>query len=89
MYTARRGGGAFCNGRPIRVSSQEGGGSSGPRQQVAPSPRRSHSLLYFSVPDINRSLVLTEMGFKKDPECFKTMLANVHAILTIPVHGYV
>lgn len=24
MYTARRGGGAFCNGEPIRVSSQEG-----------------------------------------------------------------
>ncbi|KAM4533828.1 inositol monophosphatase 1-like isoform 1-T2 [Odontesthes bonariensis] len=37
--------------------------------------------------DITKSLVLTEMGFKKDPEPFKTMLANVKTILTIPVHG--
>lgn len=37
--------------------------------------------------DISQSLVLTEMGFKKDPEHFKTMLANVKTILTIPVHG--
>ncbi|XP_022604478.1 inositol monophosphatase 1-like [Seriola dumerili] len=37
--------------------------------------------------DISQSLVLTEMGFKKDPEIFKTMLANIKAILTIPVHG--
>lgn len=32
-------------------------------------------------------MVLTEMGFKKDPEQFKTMLANIKTILTIPVHG--
>ncbi|XP_049913009.1 inositol monophosphatase 1-like [Epinephelus moara] len=37
--------------------------------------------------DISQSLVLTEMGFKKDPEQFKTMLANIKTILTIPVHG--
>ncbi|XP_023287217.1 inositol monophosphatase 1-like [Seriola lalandi dorsalis] len=37
--------------------------------------------------DISQSMVLTEMGFKKDPEIFKTMLANIKAILTIPVHG--
>nr|XP_046227179.1 inositol monophosphatase 1-like [Scatophagus argus]XP_046227180.1 inositol monophosphatase 1-like [Scatophagus argus]XP_046227181.1 inositol monophosphatase 1-like [Scatophagus argus]XP_046227182.1 inositol monophosphatase 1-like [Scatophagus argus] len=37
--------------------------------------------------DISQSLVLTEMGFKKDPEQFKTMLANVKTILSIPVHG--
>lgn len=37
--------------------------------------------------DISQSLVLTEMGFKKDPEQFKTMLANIRTILTIPVHG--
>ncbi|XP_071340882.1 inositol monophosphatase 1-like isoform X1 [Trachinotus anak] len=37
--------------------------------------------------DITQSLVLTEMGFKKDPEQFKTMLANIKTILTIPVHG--
>ncbi|XP_068603876.1 inositol monophosphatase 1-like [Brachionichthys hirsutus] len=37
--------------------------------------------------DISQSLVLTEMGFKKDAEHFKTMLANVRRILTIPVHG--
>ncbi|XP_039983498.1 inositol monophosphatase 1-like [Xiphias gladius] len=37
--------------------------------------------------DINQSLVLTEMGFKKDPEQFKIMLANIKTILTIPVHG--
>lgn len=37
--------------------------------------------------DISQSLVLTEMGFKKDPEHFKTMLANIKTILTIPVHG--
>lgn len=29
------------------------------------------------------------MGFKKNPEHFKTMLGNVNAILTIPVHGCV
>lgn len=27
------------------------------------------------------------MGFKKNPEHFKTMLGNINAILTIPVHG--
>ncbi|XP_018556359.1 inositol monophosphatase 1 [Lates calcarifer] len=37
--------------------------------------------------DVSQSLVLTEMGFKKDPEQFKTMLANIKTILTIPVHG--
>ncbi|XP_074478652.1 inositol monophosphatase 1-like [Sebastes fasciatus] len=37
--------------------------------------------------DISQSLVLTEMGFKKDPEHFKTMMANIRTILTIPVHG--
>ncbi|XP_054478970.1 inositol monophosphatase 1-like [Anoplopoma fimbria] len=37
--------------------------------------------------DISRSLVLTEINFNKDQEHFKTMLANVEKILTIPVHG--
>uniref|UniRef100_A0A8C9Y722 Inositol-1-monophosphatase n=1 Tax=Sander lucioperca TaxID=283035 RepID=A0A8C9Y722_SANLU len=37
--------------------------------------------------DISQSLVLTEMGFRKNPEHFKTMLANIKTILTIPVHG--
>ncbi|XP_053198377.1 inositol monophosphatase 2 [Scomber japonicus] len=37
--------------------------------------------------DISKSLVLTEMGFKQDPEKFKTMLANIKTILSIPVHG--
>ncbi|XP_046880346.1 inositol monophosphatase 1-like [Hypomesus transpacificus] len=37
--------------------------------------------------DITKSLVLTEMGFKKDPEHFKTMMANINTILSIPVHG--
>ncbi|XP_060949581.1 inositol monophosphatase 1-like [Limanda limanda] len=37
--------------------------------------------------DIKQSLVLTEMNFKRDPEKFKTMLANVRTILSIPVHG--
>lgn len=37
--------------------------------------------------DIRQSLVLTEMGFKKDSVRFNTMLANVKAILSIPVHG--
>uniref|UniRef100_G3NMF7 Inositol-1-monophosphatase n=1 Tax=Gasterosteus aculeatus aculeatus TaxID=481459 RepID=G3NMF7_GASAC len=37
--------------------------------------------------DISRSLVLTEMNFDKDPARFRTMLANVESILTIPVHG--
>ncbi|XP_028290181.1 inositol monophosphatase 2 [Gouania willdenowi] len=37
--------------------------------------------------DISQSLVLTEMGYKKDPVTFQTMLANIRAILTIPVHG--
>ncbi|XP_044196173.1 inositol monophosphatase 2 [Thunnus albacares] len=37
--------------------------------------------------DIRQSLVLTEMGFKKDSQRFNTMLANVKAILSIPVHG--
>ncbi|XP_040922303.1 inositol monophosphatase 2 [Toxotes jaculatrix] len=37
--------------------------------------------------DISQSLVLTEMGFKKDPEQFKIMMANIKSILTIPVHG--
>ncbi|KAI4875676.1 hypothetical protein NFI96_005095 [Prochilodus magdalenae] len=37
--------------------------------------------------DITKSLVLTEMGFKKDPEHFRTMMANMESILSIPVHG--
>uniref|UniRef100_A0A3Q4AN81 Inositol-1-monophosphatase n=1 Tax=Mola mola TaxID=94237 RepID=A0A3Q4AN81_MOLML len=37
--------------------------------------------------DISQALVLAEMGFKKDPDHFKTMLANIKTILTIPVHG--
>ncbi|XP_061569033.1 inositol monophosphatase 1-like [Cololabis saira] len=37
--------------------------------------------------DISKSLVLTEMGCKKDPEHFNIMMANVKKILTIPVHG--
>ncbi|TKS87538.1 Inositol monophosphatase 1 [Collichthys lucidus] len=37
--------------------------------------------------DISQSMVLTEMNFKKDPEQFKTMMANMRTILTIPVHG--
>uniref|UniRef100_A0A672Z1I5 Inositol-1-monophosphatase n=2 Tax=Sphaeramia orbicularis TaxID=375764 RepID=A0A672Z1I5_9TELE len=37
--------------------------------------------------DISKSLVLTEMGFKKNPEVFKTMMDNMKKILTIPVHG--
>lgn len=37
--------------------------------------------------DINQSLLLTEVGFKSDPEQFKIMLANIKTILTIPVHG--
>ncbi|KAM9826879.1 inositol monophosphatase 1-like [Neosynchiropus ocellatus] len=37
--------------------------------------------------DIHQSLVLTEMGFKKDPEQFNTMLSNIRKILTLPVHG--
>ncbi|XP_013860884.1 inositol monophosphatase 1 [Austrofundulus limnaeus] len=37
--------------------------------------------------DINQSLVLTELNFKRETEHFNTMLANVRTILTIPVHG--
>ncbi|XP_068437693.1 inositol monophosphatase 1-like [Clinocottus analis] len=37
--------------------------------------------------DISQSLVLTETNFHQDPGRFKTMLANVEKILTIPVHG--
>lgn len=37
--------------------------------------------------DITQSMVLTEMVFKKDPEQFDTMMANMKTILTIPVHG--
>ncbi|XP_036377211.1 inositol monophosphatase 1-like isoform X1 [Megalops cyprinoides] len=37
--------------------------------------------------DITKSLVLTEMGLKKDPEHFKAVMSNMQKILTIPVHG--
>lgn len=37
--------------------------------------------------DIRKSLVLTEMGFKKDPGHFQTMMANMKSVLSIPVHG--
>ncbi|KAJ8418767.1 hypothetical protein AAFF_G00002660 [Aldrovandia affinis] len=37
--------------------------------------------------DITNSLVLTEMGLKKDPEHFNIMMSNMQKILTIPVHG--
>ncbi|XP_029935413.1 inositol monophosphatase 1-like [Myripristis murdjan] len=37
--------------------------------------------------DITKSLVLTEMGFKNDPEHFRIMMANMKTILSIPVHG--
>lgn len=97
MYTACRGRGAFCNGEPINVSQQEGEPAcvhapvcvlaSRGRQHRTLSDSFLPSLLYFSIPDISQSLVLTEMGFKKNPEHFKTMLGNINAILTIPVHG--
>lgn len=92
MYTARRGGGAFCNGEPIRVSSQQGeqlvsAPAGGARATAAPCLLPPSCT--FPFPDISQSLVLTEMGFRENPEHFKTMLGNIHAILTIPVHGYV
>ncbi|XP_036414640.1 inositol monophosphatase 1-like [Colossoma macropomum] len=37
--------------------------------------------------DITKSLILTEMGFKKDPEHFRTVMANMESVLSIPVHG--
>ncbi|XP_076868733.1 inositol monophosphatase 1-like isoform X2 [Brachyhypopomus gauderio] len=37
--------------------------------------------------DITKSLVLTEMSFKKDPEHFRILMANMERILSIPVHG--
>lgn len=37
--------------------------------------------------DIKKSMILTEMGFKKDVHNFNTMLANIKTILSIPVHG--
>uniref|UniRef100_A0A8C4ZBI9 Inositol-1-monophosphatase n=1 Tax=Gadus morhua TaxID=8049 RepID=A0A8C4ZBI9_GADMO len=37
--------------------------------------------------DITKSLVLTEMGLKKDPEHFKTVMDNIQKILNVPVHG--
>ncbi|KAM6953540.1 inositol monophosphatase 1-like [Aplochiton taeniatus] len=37
--------------------------------------------------DITKSLILTEMNFKENPENFKTMMANTKTILSIPVHG--
>lgn len=54
--------------------------------QVEPN---SLSLSYFLFSDITKSLVLTETGFKSNPEHFKTMTANITAILSIPVHGYI
>ncbi|KAM3860229.1 inositol monophosphatase 1-like [Diretmus argenteus] len=37
--------------------------------------------------DITKSLVLTEMGYKTNPEHFKIMMDNIKSVLTIPVHG--
>lgn len=37
--------------------------------------------------DITKSLVLTEMGFKADAHNFRSMMSNMEAILSIPVHG--
>ncbi|XP_077364828.1 inositol monophosphatase 1-like [Festucalex cinctus] len=37
--------------------------------------------------DLSRCLVLTELGFKEDPQRFDTMMANLRRILAIPVHG--
>ncbi|XP_057680685.1 inositol monophosphatase 1-like [Corythoichthys intestinalis] len=37
--------------------------------------------------DLNRSLVLTEVGFKNDPQRFETLMANLRRIISIPVHG--
>ncbi|KAG5851041.1 inositol monophosphatase 1-like [Anguilla anguilla] len=37
--------------------------------------------------DITKSLVLTELGLKNDPEHFNAMMLNMRKILTIPVHG--
>lgn len=37
--------------------------------------------------DITKSMVLTEINFKKNTDQFNTMLANVKTILSIPVHG--
>ncbi|KPP67526.1 inositol monophosphatase-like, partial [Scleropages formosus] len=37
--------------------------------------------------EITKSLILTEIGFKENPDHFKAMMSNVERILTIPVHG--
>ncbi|XP_077592279.1 inositol monophosphatase 1-like [Stigmatopora nigra] len=37
--------------------------------------------------DLERCLVLTEMGFKKDPQHFETLMDNLKRIVSIPVHG--
>ncbi|MBN3302612.1 IMPA1 monophosphatase, partial [Amia calva] len=37
--------------------------------------------------DITKSLLLTELGYKKDSEHFQTMMSNMQRILTIPTHG--
>lgn len=94
MYTARKGKGAFCNGVPIKVSGQEGTRTSHfslmmqfDEETTRWSQTPSHYLILFS--DITKSLVLTETGFKSNPEHFKTMTANITAILSIPVHGYI
>ncbi|XP_066502873.1 inositol monophosphatase 1-like [Hoplias malabaricus] len=37
--------------------------------------------------DITKSLILTEMGFKNDPEHFRITMSNIESLLSVPVHG--
>ncbi|XP_041103116.1 inositol monophosphatase 1-like [Polyodon spathula] len=37
--------------------------------------------------DITKSLILTEVGYKKNPDIAKTMFSNMERLVCIPVHG--
>ncbi|MGH0150358.1 UNVERIFIED_CONTAM: hypothetical protein FKN15_067050 [Acipenser sinensis] len=37
--------------------------------------------------DITKSLILTEVGYKQNPDIAKTMFSNMEGLVCIPVHG--
>lgn len=53
----------------------------------------SHSLIIkcdvFSMSDVSKALILTEIGAKRDPATLDIFLGNMKKLLSAPTHGYV
>lgn len=92
LFHAQRGRGAFLNGQPLQTSGQEGDVI----LHVRPSVllvwmmvvfKVGFGLLFLIQSDINRCVVVTEIGAERDDLALSTMTSNIFRLLKLPVHG--